>query len=222
MQLQGDGNLVVYSSGHVARWASGTQGHPGTVLAIQDDGNVVLVAPGNHPIWATNTVGSGNFVGTPPATVSGPAPLPGPSFFDNGGMVVCSSAPQVMEPIWWNPQVATDANGHEFVKGVVGIKTFGVGCGDSVQIVLQTKVCDFFGCSYKDVATSARYTQLPMNGQEIFPALTAPLRSGTNRYRLELDKTKYVYEGDNAPGPGFAGFVPETESDFSPGVQLTS
>jgi peptidoglycan hydrolase-like protein with peptidoglycan-binding domain len=157
----------------------------------------------------------------PHATVSAPTPLPGPAKVDGGGTIVCSSAPQIITPLWWNPQVVTDASGKEFVQGVVGIKTFGVGCGDWVKIILQTKVCGLFGCSYQDV-TSAKYMELPMNGEEIFPVLTAPLRNGTNRYRLEIDKTTFVWDGDNNPGPGAAGFVSESESEYSDGVQLTS
>lgn len=156
-----------------------------------------------------------------PATVSGLTPLPGPASVDSGGTIVCSSAPQIIEPLWWNPQVVTDANGNELAEGVAGIKTFGVGCGDSVKIILQTKVCGDFGCNYKDVA-SARFTKLPMNGEEIFPVLTAPLRSGTNRYRLEVDKTTYAYDGDDNPGPGWAGPVAEGDTEVSDGVQLTS
>jgi lysophospholipase L1-like esterase len=76
--MQGDGNAVVYSPGHLAQWESHTAGHPGSTLAIQDDGNLVVIAPGNHPIWATNTVDAGKSVGTPrlqPAPMQ-PAPTP--------------------------------------------------------------------------------------------------------------------------------------------------
>src|SRR5437899_3777698 len=80
--LQADGNLVLYQSGGVARWATGTvgrtvsqavmqadgnfvlygpagpiwatatDGHPGAYLAVQDDGNVVIYGPGG-PLWAS-------------------------------------------------------------------------------------------------------------------------------------------------------------------------
>lgn len=133
---------------------------------------------------------------------------------------MCSVALQSMDPLFWNPQVVTQDDGSEVVEGVVGLTTNGVGCGDSVTIVLQTKVCGFFGCNYQDVA-SATYTQLPMFGRVVFPALDAPVRAGTNRYRLEVDENKYVFDGDNGPGPGFAGFVHEGDSEFSDGVQLT-
>lgn len=54
LQMQGDGNLVVYAPGHVAVWASNTANHPGTVLQMQNDANAVLYAPGHVAIWATN------------------------------------------------------------------------------------------------------------------------------------------------------------------------
>jgi stress response protein SCP2 len=42
LAMQGDGNLVVYDSGNVARWNSGTGGHPGAFLQLQDDDNLVI------------------------------------------------------------------------------------------------------------------------------------------------------------------------------------
>jgi hypothetical protein len=59
--MQSDGNLVEYNYRvlrPVVLWASGTWGHPGTILLNQNDGNMVLIAPGNHPIWSTNTSGT--------------------------------------------------------------------------------------------------------------------------------------------------------------------
>jgi hypothetical protein len=76
LQMQGDGNAVVYSPGHIAQWESHTAGNPGSTLAIQDDGNLVVVAPGNHPIWSTGTVGAGQYVDTPK-----PPPASADSFF---------------------------------------------------------------------------------------------------------------------------------------------
>jgi peptidoglycan hydrolase-like protein with peptidoglycan-binding domain len=189
---------------------------PATKAALDSAGsNPATPAAQNTPVPAASNPAP------PPATVSGLTPLPGPAAVDSGGTIVCSTAPQIITSLWWNPQVVTDANGNEVAEGVAGIKTFGVGCGDSVEVILQTKVCGDFGCNYHDVA-SANFTKLPMNGEEIFPALTARLRSGTNRYRLEMIKTTYAYDGDDGPGPGYAGFVPETDTEVSDGVQLTA
>lgn len=65
LEMQEDGNVAVYGAGHVAHWATGTDGNPGSQLALQDDGNLVVVAPGNRAIWSTDTVGAGQFVETP-------------------------------------------------------------------------------------------------------------------------------------------------------------
>lgn len=65
LQVQADGNAVVYSPGHVARWETGTAQYAGAVLALQDDGNLVVVAPGNRPVWATDSVGAGQYVDSP-------------------------------------------------------------------------------------------------------------------------------------------------------------
>jgi hypothetical protein len=65
--MQGDGNFVVYQMDPpcssclppVQRtlFATNTQGHSGTFLAIQNDGNLVLYQGVGHSIWASNTGG---------------------------------------------------------------------------------------------------------------------------------------------------------------------
>lgn len=58
--MQGDGNLVVYRSGGVATWSTGTAGHGDSVYAaMQPDGNLVLYRPGHGAIWNSGTPGSG-------------------------------------------------------------------------------------------------------------------------------------------------------------------
>jgi surface antigen len=58
LALQGDGNLVLYGPGYVARWASNTAGKPVAFLLVQDDGNVVIYGTGSQgALWATGTVG---------------------------------------------------------------------------------------------------------------------------------------------------------------------
>lgn len=54
LAMQGDGNLVLYSTGGAALWNSGTQGNPGAWLAVQDDGNAVIYSAAGSPLWSTN------------------------------------------------------------------------------------------------------------------------------------------------------------------------
>jgi hypothetical protein len=60
--MQGDGNLVLFSSASAtAVWASGTVGHAGSILKIQNDGNAVIYQ-GAAPIWSTQTDGTGDIL----------------------------------------------------------------------------------------------------------------------------------------------------------------
>lgn len=85
LNMQGDGNLVLYGPGGKYRWdsathgqsvtqtvmqgdgnfviygpggalwASGTHGHPGAWLVVQNDGNLVIYDPSGNALWATGT-----------------------------------------------------------------------------------------------------------------------------------------------------------------------
>jgi hypothetical protein len=55
LEMQGDGNLVMYCSG-VARWHTNTVGKGG-YAAMQGDGNFVLYDWYDRPVWASNTAG---------------------------------------------------------------------------------------------------------------------------------------------------------------------
>jgi VCBS repeat protein len=54
--MQADGNFVLYSASHTAVWASNTAGHPGAFLVLQDDGNLVIYDSKGAALWASNTV----------------------------------------------------------------------------------------------------------------------------------------------------------------------
>jgi len=56
IDMQADGNLVVYDpSGH-ALFASNTSGNQGAYCRMQDDGNLVIYRQGTaSPLWQTNT-----------------------------------------------------------------------------------------------------------------------------------------------------------------------
>lgn len=58
LQMQGDGNLVVYAAGQ-AVWSTGTAGHPGAHLEMQGDGNLVVYPPSGPALWASGTGGNG-------------------------------------------------------------------------------------------------------------------------------------------------------------------
>jgi len=60
LDMQTDGNLVVYGNGCVI-WASGTAGTgSGDYLAMQGDGNLVVYTSAGKPVWASNTAGTGS------------------------------------------------------------------------------------------------------------------------------------------------------------------
>jgi hypothetical protein len=51
--MQGDGNLVLTSSGNRAIWSTKTGGHPGAYLAFQKgDGNLVVYSADNKVLWS--------------------------------------------------------------------------------------------------------------------------------------------------------------------------
>lgn len=56
LEVQRDGNLVVYGPGHRPLWATGSSGKH-VQLVNQRDGNIVLIAQGNRPLWSTGTSG---------------------------------------------------------------------------------------------------------------------------------------------------------------------
>jgi hypothetical protein len=58
LTMQGDGNLVVYTSGGVAAWSSNTRGSHAR-LVMQGDGNLVMYSDGGV-LFATGTNGSGS------------------------------------------------------------------------------------------------------------------------------------------------------------------
>jgi len=50
--MQGDGNLVLYTSWWSPVWASNTAGNPGAYLNVQDDGNLVVYSANNQRLWS--------------------------------------------------------------------------------------------------------------------------------------------------------------------------
>jgi len=58
LDMQGDGNLVLYSRGH-ALWKSDTADHPGDYATMQGDGNFVIYQA-HRAIWSSGTSRDGN------------------------------------------------------------------------------------------------------------------------------------------------------------------
>lgn len=54
LTMQGDGNLVLTSSGGYVQWASFTYG-AGNYAVMQGDGNFVVYSASNQPLWSSNT-----------------------------------------------------------------------------------------------------------------------------------------------------------------------
>lgn len=55
--MQGDGNLVVYTSAGVPIWASGTHGNWNSVCILNNNGNMIIDNQSGQRIWETNTEG---------------------------------------------------------------------------------------------------------------------------------------------------------------------
>ena len=57
--MQGDGNLVLYTSSNRALWATGTNGSGAIRARFQGDGNLVLRNSSGSSVWSSKTNGSG-------------------------------------------------------------------------------------------------------------------------------------------------------------------
>ena len=55
--MQGDGNFVLYDASNHPLWNSVTEGHAGAYLAVQNDGNMVVYSSGGAALWNTHTNG---------------------------------------------------------------------------------------------------------------------------------------------------------------------
>lgn len=55
VDMQSDGNLVLYKESGEAAWDSKTDNHPGATLTLQDDRNLVVYAPNGDALWSSET-----------------------------------------------------------------------------------------------------------------------------------------------------------------------
>jgi hypothetical protein len=58
LDMQGDGNLVLYTSSGSALWASNTSGSAADEAVMQGDGNFVLYTSSGSAVWASGTSGN--------------------------------------------------------------------------------------------------------------------------------------------------------------------
>ncbi len=57
LDMQGDGNLVIYRASGLPKWATGTDGRQTGGVVMQGDGNLVIYDRNGVPIWASGTDG---------------------------------------------------------------------------------------------------------------------------------------------------------------------
>ena len=55
--MQGDGNFVLYNSAGTAEWSTKTAGDTGADLSVQNDGNLVLYSASGTALWSSGTAG---------------------------------------------------------------------------------------------------------------------------------------------------------------------
>ncbi|MFE3263664.1 hypothetical protein [Streptomyces sp. NPDC059215] len=162
-------------------------------------------------------------VGAAADQVSGQAPFPAAGVRTWGGAHDCGLiAPQIIEGAFYNPRRQVQ-DGIQVVADVAQFRTRNSACGNSVTARIQTKVCGFWGCTWRDIS-GATWTDrsLPANGQVTSPLITGKLRGGTNSYRLALDATTNKREAESQPRPGIIGIVRETETTYSNEIKLTA
>jgi hypothetical protein len=58
LRMEEGGNAVLVFPGNNPTWATGTDGHPGSMMVMQTDGNLVVLAPGKGRIWQSCTAGN--------------------------------------------------------------------------------------------------------------------------------------------------------------------
>ena len=58
LDVQADGNVVVYAADRRVLWNSRTDAHAGAVLVMQDDGNLVVYSSQGSPLWNSGTWGN--------------------------------------------------------------------------------------------------------------------------------------------------------------------
>lgn len=143
----------------------------------------------------------------PPHATAGPLIWPKPGITRTSGVHTCGiGIPQFAASYFYGPIVNQEPDGSSTVRAEVETAIANGGCGVSASYNLQTEVCKkysfYTSCHWTNVAT-LNYDDLPINGRRVSDQLIAPLRNGSNSYRIEakVDNLKDLdAEGDPAPG----------------------
>lgn len=56
LEMQSDGNLVLYDATHTAIWSAKTWGHPGAYMELRNDANIVVTGSGKTGFWASRAI----------------------------------------------------------------------------------------------------------------------------------------------------------------------
>lgn len=124
-----------------------------------------------------------------------PAPMPTPGVTRTAGINDFSAfVPGVVSYRWNGPRhIVGSAN----VEASITLQAANAVGGTSYfDLYLQTRVCRFFGCNWKEIA-KVENVYVPANGAVNSEILTAPLRRGYNSYRLRLQYSHPVVDIEN-------------------------
>jgi peptidoglycan hydrolase-like protein with peptidoglycan-binding domain len=146
----------------------------------------------------------------PPHATVGPLIWPAPGITHTSGLHTCGiGVPQFAASYFYGPIVNQEPDGSYTVRAEVETAIANGGCGVSATYNLQTEVCKkyafYTSCHWTNVAT-LKYDDLPINGRRVSDQLIAPLRNGSNSYRIEatVDNLKNL-DAEADPAPGIIG-----------------
>jgi hypothetical protein len=149
----------------------------------------------------------------PPHATVGPLIWPTPGVTHTSGVHTCGiGVPQFAASYFYGPIVNQEPDGSSTVRAEVETAIANGGCGVSATYQLQTEVCKkysfFTSCHWTNVAT-LKTDDLPINGQRV-SELVAPLRNGSNSYRIEakVENLKSL-DAEDDPPPGIIGISSE-------------
>lgn len=171
----------------------------------------------------------------PNTSVESPlAPFPPEERVSKPGPHLCewnaiTNLPQPVHAEGLPPRRIVNSDGSETAQGVATVYIANGGCGLKLEARLQTKVCGHFGCGvsfhWATVASKPYETlDLPTYGHVTTPTLSAPLRKGTNSYRVQVEVQSQRPVAEEGPGGakfGMIGFEQQGNVFNGPAEKLT-